>query len=156
MASQHQIRQYLAYWFQLGKRVMIRNGNVALLPQPVIEGDRYSKAFEQCWEQIQATNAGDCYLEGTSQTIAQLLTPGWDILPCSRCSMPIPMPNIGLRSLDCPCSDLPQWPNTEIPAPRGPVSTQARLLEIRDRLTNRGQTGEQSTVNASSQSSQAS
>ncbi len=75
MASEQQVKQYLAYWFQLGKRLLIRGGEEALLPVPVIQGDRYSQAFEDCWKKISAPNAGDCHLEGTGQTIAELLTP---------------------------------------------------------------------------------
>jgi hypothetical protein len=56
MASEQEVRQYLAYWFQLGKKVLIRNGQESLLPQPVIQGDRYSQAFEDCWQQILAMN----------------------------------------------------------------------------------------------------
>lgn len=134
MASEQQVRQYLAYWFQLGKRLLLRNGQVSLLPQPVIEGDRYSRQFESCWQQVLAPDSGDCYLEGTTYTIAQLLTPAWDINSCSRCSMPVPMINHGIASLECPCIDLESWPNLDMPMPREPISSNARLTEIRDRL----------------------
>lgn len=135
MASEQQARQYLAYWFQLGKRVLIRGGEQALLPSPVIQGNRYSQEFEECWQQICSHNAGDCYIEGTSQTIADLLSPAWEVLPCSRCSMPVPIRSVGVPdSSDCPCFDLPGWPNNEIPQPRSPVSNQTHLLQIRDRL----------------------
>lgn len=134
MASEHQVRQYLAYWFQLGKQIMLDGGETAMLPQPVVDGDRYSAQFEECWQKVIAPESGDCYLEGTSQTIAQLLTPSWDISPCARCSMPVAMPNVGVSSLECPCIDLMTWPNLEIPQPRGPINSQARLTEIRDRL----------------------
>ncbi|WP_432809977.1 hypothetical protein [Pantanalinema sp. GBBB05] len=134
MASEHQVRQYLAYWFQLGKGVVIHNGSDVLLPRPVISGDRYSQAFEECWQQLIAPDAGDCYLEGTSQTIAELLSPAWEINPCSRCSMPVPVRSVGVASLECPCIDIPDWPNTEVPTPRAPIDNQTLLLRIRDRL----------------------
>lgn len=134
MASEKQVKQYLAYWFQLGKKVVIRNGKESLLPQPVIEGDRYSQDFERCWQLILSPESGDCYLEGTNETIAQLLTPAWDVSPCARCAMPVPVRNAGMPPELCPCSDLPNWPNTEVPAPRSPVDSQARLYQIRDRL----------------------
>jgi len=70
MASKHEVKQYLAYWFQLGKKVMTNNGSASLLPQPVIEGDRYSDEFETTWQQIISQDSGDCYLEGTQETIA--------------------------------------------------------------------------------------
>jgi hypothetical protein len=134
MASEFQVKQYLAYWFQLGKQVLIQNGNRALRPDPVIRGDRYSQEFEDCWQQIRAPESGDCYLEFTTQTISELLSPAWDISNCARCSMPVPVPNMGISSLECPCVDLPGWPNTEVPLPRSPVSSQSQLIEIRERL----------------------
>lgn len=135
MASQEQVRQYLAYWFQLGKRVLIFNGDEALLPQPVIHGDRYSSEFEDCWQRIQSVDSGDCYLEGTDQTIAELLSSEWEIVSCARCAMPVPMVVQGQPPDSCPCYDLPLWPDTELPAPRSPVNSRDRLSQIRDRLT---------------------
>lgn len=136
MAASAQVRQYLAYWFQLGKKILIHGGKDALLPQPVIQGDRYSDEFESCWQRVTSAEAGDCYLEGTSQTVAELLSPAWDVSPCARCTMPVPMPNLGVPSLDCPCSDLSFWPDTSMPMPRSPVNNQAQLAQIRDRLMN--------------------
>jgi hypothetical protein len=135
MASEQEVKRYLAYWFQLGKKVVIHNTQTALLPQPVIAGDRYSDEFESIWQQIVSPHSGDCYLEGTEQTIAELLTPRWDIDPCVRCDMPVPLINIGIPPEVCPCNDLPNWPNTEIPAPREPVNSHNRLSGIRDRLS---------------------
>ena len=134
MASAQEVRQYLAYWFQLGKQVFVRDGQERLLPQPVIEGERYSQAFEECWQKITSSDSGNCYLEGTVETIAELLTPEWLVFPCARCSMPVPVRNIGMPPLSCPCTDLPSWPNTELPAPRSPVNSQAQLGTIRNRL----------------------
>lgn len=134
MASEQHVRQYLAYWFQLGKRVLVQNGQQALSPRPVIQGDRYSDDFEACWQIIRSPQSGDCYLEGTAPTIAELLSPAWEINPCSRCSMPVPLRCVGVPSLECPCLDLPGWPNLDIPQPRSPVSSQDSLLKIRDRL----------------------
>jgi hypothetical protein len=140
MASEQQVKRYLAYWFQLGKRVLIRNGDSAVLPESVIAGDRYSDEFESIWQLILSPESGDCYLEGTHERIAELLAPKWIIEPCVRCDMPVPMINIGLPPELCPCNDLPTWPNTEIPTPREPVSSHNRLREIRDRLNKtRGQ-----------------
>lgn len=134
MASEHQVRQYLAYWFQLGKPLLIRGGQEALLPRPVIQGDRYSREFEQCWQRLNSSESGDSHLEGTSQTIAELLSPNWEINPCSRCSMPVPVRSVGIANLECPCIDIPDWPNTDMPRPRAPVSSQNELMRIRDRL----------------------
>jgi len=134
MASEQQVKQYLAYWFQLGKPVLIRGGQQRLLPNPVIQGDRYSSEFEQCWQQVRSAHAGDCYLEGTLQTIEELLSEEWQINPCSRCSMPVPVKDLGVNSPECPCADIPDWPNPDLPQPRDPVSTAARLGQLRDRL----------------------
>jgi hypothetical protein len=139
MASEHKVRQYLAYWFQAGKKVLIHNGHEAVLPQPVIQGDRYSEAFEQCWQCIIGEKHGDCYLEGTDQTVDDLLTSRWDIHLCARCEMPVPIAISGSQVLACPCHDLPNWPNDEIPRPRSPVDSQAKLVQIRDRLVNANQ-----------------
>ncbi|MBE9178351.1 hypothetical protein IQ268_07085 [Oculatella sp. LEGE 06141] len=134
MASEAQVRQYLAYWFQLGKKVVIHDGRETLLPQPVIQGDRYSAEFESCWQRVTASNSGTCYLEGTNQTIDELLSSRWDVSSCARCAMPVPQLNLGTPSLECPCTDLPGWPDTELPQPRSPVDSTDRLNQIRDRL----------------------
>jgi hypothetical protein len=134
MASQDQVKQYIAYWWQLGKKVVIRNGEQKLLPKTIIVSDRYSQEFEACWQQILSPDSGDCYLEGTDETIAQLLTPEWDIILCCRCVMPIPLRTLGMPPNSCPCNDLPSWPNPELPHPRSPVDTTAHLSSIRYRL----------------------
>lgn len=134
MASQQQVRQYLASWFQLGKKVVLDNGTEKLLPQPVIRGDRYSPEFEECWQRIIATDTKESYLEGTDETIAQLLAPEWELILCSRCDLPLPVPTAGLSPTACPCFDLSNWPNLELPRPRQPVDSQATLENIRQRL----------------------
>jgi hypothetical protein len=137
MATPHDVRQYLAYWFQLGKQVIAVDLSQSIAPSTVITGDRYSDAFETCWHCIQA-NPSAYYLEGTTQTIAELLSSKWELIPCARCSMPIPMPSLGLPdSGGCPCSDLPMWPNLELPQPRSPVNSHDALSNIHDRLQQR-------------------
>jgi hypothetical protein len=136
MATKQDVKRYLAYWFQLGKKVVINNGAASLLPKVMIVGDRYSDEFEECWQTILSSGAEGCHLEGTHETIAELLTLAWDMLPCGRCSMPVPVRNMGMPPLACPCNDLPTWPNTELPAPRSPVHNQDQLIVIRDRLLN--------------------
>lgn len=134
MASEHQIRQYLAYWLQLGKKVVVNNGQETLLPNPVLEGDRYSKQFEECWQKILDPNSGDCYLEGTEETIKELLTPAWEMMICARCPMPLPVRVQGMPAAVCPCHNILNWPNTELPLPRPPISSQNHLTLIRNRL----------------------
>ncbi|PIG93678.1 hypothetical protein [Gloeocapsopsis sp. IPPAS B-1203] len=134
MASEQEVRQYLAYWFQLGKRVIVNNTQQVIKPKLVIQSGQYSQEFENCWQQLKASDLNESYLEGTEQSIAELLTPAWEMNSCARCAMPVPIPSVGVPSLSCPCNDLPTWPNTEVPAPRSPVNSQAQLADIRDRL----------------------
>lgn len=135
MASPAQVKQYLTYWFQLGKKLVVPQAQLKVLPQPVIQGDRYSSEFESYWERIISGEWKNCYLEGTVQTIEQLLLPSWEISACARCSMPVPMLSLGVRDIaDCPCFDLPFWPDNELPLPRAPIDTQSQLSLIRDRL----------------------
>lgn len=135
MASPDQVKQYLAHWFQLGKKVFIRNGEDYRLPQPVIIRERYSQAFEDCWTEILSPESGECYLEGTNQTIEDLLCSQWEIESCVRCSLLVPVKVAGIPPTCCPCFDLPTWPNLEAPLPRLPVSTRLYLLNICKRLT---------------------
>lgn len=135
MASQVQVKQYLASWLQLGKGLALQGGQVLARPSTVIAGDRYSQEFESYWQQVCAADTGDCYLEGTDVTVAQLLSSQWDIIDCSRCSMPTPIPNAGIAGPDCPCHDLSNWPNDELPHPRQPVSNGTHLQNIRQRLS---------------------
>jgi hypothetical protein len=139
MATEQQVRQYLAYWFQLGKPVQLHQGRETLKPQRVIAGDRLSPEFEAAWQQI-STNATVAYLDGTDQTIADLLTPAWEIDPCACCALPVPVKTLGLPPDNCPCFNLPTWPDTETPAPRLPIDNAVVLRRIRDRLahTNHG------------------
>lgn len=143
MASEPQIKRYLAYWFQLGKKIWINNGKTAVLPKRIIADGRYSPEFESLWHQILSPESGDCYLEGSPQTIVELLTAKWDIEPCSRCDMPVPLINVGIPPENCTCSDLPNWPNLDLPSPREPVNTQERLSAIRNRLYQREDPEEQ-------------
>jgi hypothetical protein len=134
MASAEEVKKYLAYWFQLGKGIILDNGKERILPQPVFRGDSYSKEFEECWQRLVATDSHDGYLEGTIQTIRQLLTAQWEITGCARCEMPIPMVKLGIQHLSCPCNDLPLWPNNDIPRPHEPANTKESLKGIRHRL----------------------
>jgi hypothetical protein len=133
MATKEEVKRYLSHWFQLGKKVVVGNEGTSLLPQPIFQGDRYSKEFEECWQKI-LSSASNCYLEGTQETIAELLTPVWEMSPCGRCTMPIAMRTVGMPAAFCPCNNLPDWPNTELPSPRCPINNEEQLKIIRDRL----------------------
>jgi hypothetical protein len=142
MASEEKVRSYLAYWFQLGKKVVLKTGDVAILPCPVFKLNQYSDSFEDCWNQLSTPENRESYLEGTVQTIPQLLTSEWDILPCARCNMPIPMIQAGFDSGPCPCSDQMSWPNNQLPSPRSPIDQTTCLRNIQSRILNRFQSDE--------------
>jgi len=133
MASETQVKQYLADWFQLGKKLLINDH--AELPHPLFEGSDYSRAFERCWAAVSCPQLSyNCYLEGTETSIGQLLDEDWEIAPCARCTMPVALPVAGVSPVLCPCHDLPSWPNLNLPKPRKPVNTQVSLREICRRL----------------------
>lgn len=136
MASSEQIKTYLAYWFQLGKKLVWNNGKAELLPERTIEGDRFAPEFEECWRKVMSIDGRDCYLEGSTVSVAELLGSGWTIDRCARCAMPVPLVEQGIQALDCPCSDLDNWPNSELPAPRGPIDSRSQLDNISKRLKN--------------------
>ncbi len=131
MAASEQVKKYLACWFQLGKQVRLQNGQKLLAPRTVLAGgDNYTPEFEACWQQIQAAKAQECYLEGTDQTLADLLSDAWEITDCARCAMPVPIRDLGMSDVSCPCHDLRDWPNTDLPTPRSPISNKQHLGRI--------------------------
>jgi hypothetical protein len=134
MASSLEVKQYLAHWFQLGRKVYARNGDVALLPKNIFVNMDYSPEFEQCWELITSDRSGDCYLEDTCQTIDELLTPQWDLVDCARCSMLIPLQVAGVPPENCPCINIQHWPNSEVPAPKSHLAVRSKLADLQDRL----------------------
>lgn len=133
MASVHKVQFYLSYWFQLGKPVVFEKSQTECLPSPVFRGTKYSEAFEQCWQKINH-QPSQCFLRGTNESVADLLSDKWDIVSCARCPMPLPMPVRGIKLSPCPCADLPTWPNSEVPQPRSGVCTSTHLDDIRQRL----------------------
>jgi hypothetical protein len=131
-----QVKRYFAYWFQVGKPVILPVGDRRMLPDPGVSGDRYSDSFEACWAELLQPKNQDAYLEGTKHTLKELLSDRWDILSCARCTMPVPIDTIGL-DVGCPCSDLSNWPDVNIPTPHDPVSTRNQLGSINQRLQDR-------------------
>ncbi len=132
MATEQDVRKYLAYWFQAGKGITSPQGDCDR-PEPVFSGDRYSDAFEALWQTALASK-DTCYLDGTDQTVADLLSETWDIKSCARCEMPVPAATVGIGAPTCPCNDLPTWPNFDLPQPRSPISSTDHLNRLRDRL----------------------
>ncbi len=137
MASLLEVKQYLAHWFQLGRKVYIHNGDTSLLPSRVFQDMQYSAEFDRCWDTIVSARSGDCYLEDTTQTISELLSAKWEVVDCARCSMPVPLPVTGAMFVEgCPCINLPHWPNNEVPAPIARTVVGSKLSDIQQRLLN--------------------
>ncbi|ELS03785.1 hypothetical protein Xen7305DRAFT_00035090 [Xenococcus sp. PCC 7305] len=135
MASSEKVKQYLACWFQLGKRLFVDNGREILCPKTVIIQDKYSPEFEACWNKVLKMEGHNCYLEGVEPTIDLLLSSAWEIASCVNCQMPIPRLDLGLQaSPGCPCVDIPLWPNTDLPLPHSPINNRSHLNRIRSRL----------------------
>jgi hypothetical protein len=134
MATQEQVRNFLAYWFQLGKPIVLAGNQGECLPAPVFYRGGYSQSFEDCWQQIMATEGNDCYLQGTTQSIAMMLSSGWEVTTCARCDMPVALPTLGIMTLPCPCDDLYFWPNNDVPVPRVAVDDDYHLSDIQRRL----------------------
>jgi hypothetical protein len=134
MALETDVKSYLACWMQLGTKVWWQKGQSWYQVQNVLENTRYSPEFESCWDRVSAEASGDCYLEGTTITLQELLSDTWDIVDCARCNMPVALPIAGVPPSDCPCQDLSNWPNTEIPCPRAPVNSQDHLKALQHRL----------------------
>lgn len=139
MATQTQVKNYLAYWFQLGKKVVTEKTSATYQPETVIEGDHFSPEFEDCWRNILKALAQEQYtehyLEGTDQTIEELLSPSWEIVNCARCDMLVPTPEVTFEQVPCPCNDLPTWPNEELPKPRLPINNREKLSQMSQRIS---------------------
>ncbi|PSB01280.1 hypothetical protein [Merismopedia glauca] len=136
MASEQQVKQYIASWLQLGRKILVNDsrGILTLSAKKVVEGDRYTQEFESIWQQVSLLNSHNSYLEGTTETIAQLIAPAWEIVPCSLCNMLVATPQVVTQISSCPCHDLPNWPNNNIPVPTGAINSQVGLQEICHRL----------------------
>ena len=121
MASQEQVKAYIACWLQMGKAVDVdlpAGQHQVLLSRSVLEFGRYSDDFERIWRYIHR-HANRCYLSGTTESVRELLSDRWDISNCSRCNLLLPMPApLSLKTSICPCSDIVDWPNEDALRPR--------------------------------------
>jgi hypothetical protein len=141
MANATEVKEYLGYWFQLGKGVVFPKSQAIVLPNPIFAQQYFSPTFEACWQRI-ITSAEDCYLEGTEQSLHDLLTPEWEIIRCARCTLPIPTSPSYIPSCLCPCVDLDCWPNSDLPHPRLPINRVLSLRTIHRRLLEQQQNDE--------------
>lgn len=134
MASSQEIKNYLASWFQLGKKLVFNDSQKISMSDSVVKGDRYSTEFEACWREILAREGKNYYLEGTEPSLHELFSSKWQIRSCARCNMPIPKQELGVQTLSCPCVDFASWPNFELPSPRAPINSNSRMNNIASRL----------------------
>lgn len=140
MASLTEVKHYLACWFQLGKEVVLSDpaGVRRIKPERILSTQQLSSEFEDCWQTIYSS-ASHCSLEGTDESIADLLTDRWEMTQCARCQLYIALPVRGLATewTPCPCANLSHWPNFETLPPRrlGETFSQtARFLPLRQSL----------------------
>lgn len=128
------VKRYFAMWLQMGKKVFIENQNKLLGMNCVVRGESYTNKFEQLWSEISDPRLGDVYLEGTDESVQELLSPKWEVIACARCAMPVPVGMGPQVAQVCPCDDLGVSPNLEAIAPREPVITAKHLSSIMSRL----------------------
>jgi hypothetical protein len=129
MASELELKNFVACWMQLGKGIYQPSGQLIHL-DTVVQGEEYSETFETLWNQLNQRGLQNVYLEGTSISLRALNTGLWEIVPCARCTMPVALPVGDTASCICPCHDLTTWPNNELPVPRPPVHNKTHLDRI--------------------------
>ncbi|MDB9495349.1 hypothetical protein PN441_00210 [Spirulina major CS-329] len=134
MASPQQIKQYLAYWVQLGKGIVIGD-RPPMYCKTVLAKENYCNEFESIWQQVEACHGEGCHITGTDQELAELFSEQWNVTACYRCELLVPQKVRGMPATTCPCADIDTWPNLEIPKPRLPLSSNGHLAKISHRLT---------------------
>ncbi|MEN9203213.1 MAG: hypothetical protein Q6K80_06720 [Thermostichus sp. DG_1_6_bins_120] len=120
MAAPNQVKAYVACWLQLGKAVLWDRpaGLERLRPEPLLGLGSLSQEFQLSWQRMNL-DPWHCYLEGTQESLGQLLSPAWEIQSCGRCGLPVPLPMTPATPVGpCPCSDLKEWPNSTTVPPR--------------------------------------
>ncbi|PZO38706.1 MAG: hypothetical protein DCF19_16015 [Pseudanabaena frigida] len=134
MASRTLVKNYLAQWMQMGKAVSLSNNEEVYISK-IVQGEKYSAVFNKLWDEISTTKAHEAHLSGTDQTISNLLSGQWDIIACARCSLLVPILDMGARApVCCPCDDIPNHPNLDSVAPHFPIKMATYLGDLCDRL----------------------
>jgi hypothetical protein len=87
MASRTFVKNYIAQWMQMGKSVSLSTQGEQVSIYKILDGEEYSSSFNQLWDEISTTKADQAYLDGTDQTINDLLSDRWEIIGCARCSL---------------------------------------------------------------------
>ena len=135
MASRTLVKNYIAQWMQMGKSISLSTQGKQVSIYKIINGEEYSSLFNKLWDEISTTKADEAYLDGTDQTIDDLLSDRWEIIGCARCSLLVPSLDLGPRvPVCCPCDDLPTHPNLDLVAPHVPVKLSTAINELCDRL----------------------
>jgi hypothetical protein len=136
MASSKLVKQYLAQWLQLGQSLEVPSEGRQIQQRSTVTGGNFSSAFEKLWQEItQPSLINQVHLYHTHETVGQLLSSEWDILPCARCNCLVACLGLGARQPNpCPCNALHNFPNLDSLPPRLPVATTDHLVQIRDRV----------------------
>ena len=136
MASSKLVKQYLAQWLQLGQSLEVPSQGRHIQQRTTVMGGSFSSAFDKLWQEItQPSLINQVHLYYTHETIGQLLSNEWDILPCARCNCLVACLSLGARQPHpCPCNALPNFPNLDSLPPRLPLETTHHLAQIRDRV----------------------
>jgi hypothetical protein len=150
MASRTLVKNYVAQWMQMGKPVSLSTQGEQVRLYKILQGEKYSPSFNQLWDEISTTKAQEAYLNGTNQTISDLLSNKWEIIACARCNLLVPSIDIGPRTpVCCPCDDLPNHPNLELVSPHVPVTLASHLDDLCDRLALKSEDQNQESLEAS-------
>jgi hypothetical protein len=129
MATSQEIKGFIAQWLQLGKSIEHVDGVRCFKPSRILGYQGYSQEFEDWWQEFEA-DTKQWALSGTHHPLSDLYSPLWEISSCARCDMPVPLQASKSNEGFCPCHDLPNWPNTELPQPRVPLDSDLKLRKI--------------------------
>ena len=150
MATRTLVKNYLAQWMQMGKGLSLSIYGEEIHIHKVVQGEKYSSAFNELWEQVSNDQSQEAYLSGTDQTISDLLSPKWDVIACARCNLLVPSLDLGARvPVCCPCDDIPNHPNLNSIAPRIPVTLVEHLDGLCDRLDQKSANQSQESIETS-------
>lgn len=129
MATSTEVKDYLGCWFQLGLNVENNKIGDKLFPKKIYLGDKhqYSPEFEQIWSTILLSPLS-YYLEGSEFSIGELLRDNFEILNCSRCTLPS-VSQIGKSVANCACLAVENWPDYTLPLPKTPQDLHRRSIE---------------------------
>lgn len=134
MATEEEVKSYLAYWFQVGKNVEIGTNREKKNVNKIfsLSSNEYSQEFNSLWEKI-VEEADTSFLEDTSFSIKKLLSSEIEIVACSVCNA-IVASGIFFTNNSCICSNIPLWPNLDIPQPKKLLDSNCALLKIVQKL----------------------